>query len=115
MNASCHLRVNSFSRLSEEGVSDKAYQHAIDVWETFQCEDMGDYHDVYLKTDVYLLADVFENVMSLTRQALTTDGTFMYKLFYKPDSMIAREEDTEQILCKENRSSAATSVRMLKV
>ena len=60
-------------------------------------------------------ATVSKIVMSLTRQALTTDGTFMNKLFYKPDSMIAREEDTEQILCKENRSSAATSVRMLKV
>ena len=32
----------------------------IGVWETFGCETFGMYHDIYLKTDVKLLADVFE-------------------------------------------------------
>ena len=37
------------------------YKHAQKVWKSFNLENMGDYHDLYLKSDVLLLADVFEN------------------------------------------------------
>jgi len=49
-----------YSHLSREGISDADYQHAQTVWETFKCHTFGDYHDIYLRTDVLLLADVFE-------------------------------------------------------
>ena len=50
-----------YSVLNQEAISDADYHHAQKVWETFNCQTLGDYHDVYLKSDVLLLADVFES------------------------------------------------------
>ncbi|XP_063242516.1 uncharacterized protein LOC134542297 [Bacillus rossius redtenbacheri] len=43
------------------------------VWETFGCVTLGDYSDVYLKTDVLLLTDVFENFRRLYLQTYGLD------------------------------------------
>ena len=48
------------SSLKDECISEKDYSHANNVWNMFKMNAMGDYHDIYLKTDVLLLADVFE-------------------------------------------------------
>ena len=49
------------SILNNEHISDEQYKHAQNVWDTFNLKTMGDYHDLYLKSDILLLADVFEN------------------------------------------------------
>ena len=53
-----------FTSLKNECISEKDYSHAIDVWNMFKMNTMGDYHDLYLKTDVFLLADGFEKFIS---------------------------------------------------
>lgn len=37
------------------------YEHAQNVWDRFNCANLGDYSNVYQKIDVVLLADIFEN------------------------------------------------------
>ena len=56
-------RCKFFSSLKDKGISEKDYLHA-NVWNVFKMNTMGDYHDLYLKTDVLLLADVFEKFIS---------------------------------------------------
>ena len=49
-----------FGSLKDACISEKDYSHSINVWNTFKMNKMGDYHDLYLKTDILLSADAFE-------------------------------------------------------
>ena len=48
-----------YSLLTDEGITDDSYTLAQKVWNTFTMKTMGEYHDLYLKSDILLLADVF--------------------------------------------------------
>ena len=62
-----------YSRLNSEGITDADYIHAEDVWKTFEMSTMREYHDLYLKTDVLLLADVFENFRDMALEHFKVD------------------------------------------
>ena len=50
-----------YSILNNKHITDKQYEHAQNVWNTCKLKSMREYHDLYLKPDVLLLVDVFEN------------------------------------------------------
>ena len=54
-------REKFYSLLTDNNISEDAYSRAENVWNTFNLQNMGEYHDLYLKTDILLLTDVFEN------------------------------------------------------
>ena len=50
-----------YSGLYSEDVTDKDYAHAQKVFKEFNLKDLGDYHDLYVQSDILLLAAAFEN------------------------------------------------------
>ena len=49
-----------FRSLKDKCISKEEYDRAINIWNVFKIKTLGEYHDLYLKTDVLLLADVLE-------------------------------------------------------
>ena len=60
MKINCLISVKFFSSLKDKCISKKEYDRAINIWNVFKMKTLGKYHDLYLKADVLLLADVFE-------------------------------------------------------
>ena len=71
--------MDSFKRFNEDKLPDKSrsfsslrdcickedYDRTIKVWNVFKIKKLGENHDLYLKTDVLLLSDVFEKFIKL--------------------------------------------------
>ena len=53
-----------YSSLKDECVGEKDYLDAANAWNVFKMKTMGDYHDLYLRKSVLLLADVFEKFIN---------------------------------------------------
>ena len=67
-----------YSRLNMKGISDQDYEHAQQVWNTMKKKTLGCYHDTYLKTDVLLLADVFETFRNTCLKNYKLDPAHFY-------------------------------------
>lgn len=64
------------SRLVGRECSEEDYAHAQCVWQKFDCKTMLDYHNIYLKCDVLLLADVFESFRQTTMNSFGLDPAY---------------------------------------
>ena len=66
------------SILNDSDISIEDYIHAQKVWKTFNMKTVRDYHDLYLKSDVLLLSDVFENFRDVCLDNYRLDPIFYY-------------------------------------
>ncbi|KAK6998843.1 hypothetical protein BgiMline_008450 [Biomphalaria glabrata] len=67
-----------YNSLKNEHISEKDYAHAQEVWKAFNLKTLEDYHNLYVKTDVALLADVFEHFRKTSLQQYSLDPAHFY-------------------------------------
>ena len=67
-----------FSKLTGKGISNKNYNHVLNVWNSFNMETMEDYHKLYNECDALLLADVFENFRDLCLKIYGLDPVYYF-------------------------------------
>ena len=67
-----------YSKLTGNGLSDKKYDHVLNVWKSFNMKTLKDYLKLYNESDVLLLADVFENFRDLCLKNYGLDPVYYY-------------------------------------
>lgn len=71
-------KIPFYNTLTKTHITNDEYMHAQQVWSTFNLKNLGEYHDIYLKSDVLLLADVFENFRDLTMKTYHLDPAHFF-------------------------------------
>ena len=48
-----------------ENITDADYTHAKNVCKDFEIKNIGEYHDLYVKSNILLLTNIFENFRNM--------------------------------------------------
>lgn len=67
-----------YNQLNGEKLSNNDYKFALEIWKKFKIKTIGEYSELYMKTDVLLLADVFENFRSTCHRIYKLDPAHYY-------------------------------------
>jgi len=73
-------RESFYSSLTCNTVSESDYAHAANIWQRFSVRNLSEYSDLYLKTDILLLADIFENFRDKCIESYSLDPAHYYTL-----------------------------------
>lgn len=88
-----------YNKLNDSYIDQEDYDHACKVWNEFALRNLGEYSDLYLKTDVLLLADVFEQFRASCVQTYSLDPAHYFTLpGYTWDAMLKYTNITLELL-----------------
>ena len=80
---------DKFDDMQLSDISDEDYQHAQTVFKSFNCKNLGDYTKLYCKSDVLLLADVFESFIDVRHEKYKLDPShYITAPFLSHDAML---------------------------
>ena len=65
-----------YSNLNLEDISDEDYAHTQKVWDVFEINNLGEYHDLYVQSDTLLLADAYENFRNMCLHKCKLDSVY---------------------------------------
>ena len=58
-----------------EDITNADYGHAKRVWKDFEVKHLGEFHDLYVKDNTFLLVDVFKNFRNMCLKIYELDPT----------------------------------------
>ena len=99
-----------YSELNLADISDDDYAHAINVWNTFNISNLRENHDLHVRLDTGLLADLFENFRDKHIETdkldpayfLTTPGLSWWTCLKKTGVKLELLADEDMFLTYEN-------------
>ena len=74
------IKEDFYSHLNMEDIDDIDYRYGNNVFKSFKLNNLGDYHDLYVKSDTLLLVDVFENVTDMCLRVYELDPAHFVSL-----------------------------------
>ncbi|XP_072389458.1 uncharacterized protein [Diabrotica undecimpunctata] len=88
-----------YNNLKDKPCPRRHYRRAQEVWSSFSCSTLGDYVDLYMKTDILLLADVSERFRSSCLATYNLDPAHYYTLpGYTWDAMLKHTKQELELL-----------------
>ena len=69
-----------FNNLNNKNISNDEYKHDLNVFKTFKCKDLLEYSELYLKTDICHLSDVFQKFSNFAYETYNLDPRHSYTL-----------------------------------
>lgn len=69
-----------YNKLNDTKITNDDYNHAQRIWNLFNCQNLGEYSDLYLKTDILLLAEAFEQFRTNCLDSFSLDPGRYYSL-----------------------------------
>ena len=69
-----------YSSLNMENIDDIDYRHGNNVFKKFKLKNQGEYHDLYVQSNMLLLADVFENLRNMCIKVFELDPAHFLSL-----------------------------------